>query len=421
MYPEGAQRLVRRDWSAIGLDYLKGPPENWTPQMVGAAVNGMAVGLQQLMEEMSLLLGSRWIPVAHGYPVKFTDSLPAGATDAVLEVANYPIPPLDNDSTLAELSESNGYAFKVSNGAACFDGPVCFEGQVTGIAGNGGVNCWGKVLVNGAAADTTVGHVLGTVGTWESYVDVTPVTDKTGATATGEPTTRVYLWRDHMTDPNLRVNDVIQFFKDEGGVAGTYAGRDRKLGEKMSRYDVADPTSPIDYTATYGHRGYRVMDGTNGTQDLGGQVEYGWVTGGGTFGTVGGDISNSSAGTISSHAAAGGGPASVTVSIAAAGGGPVTTAVQVTGITIGTFQPIDTDGLGAGTGGDVTFASGTVAEPNGGTGHSHTLTHSSIAAALTGSGTIAHSAVAAALADHTFTGGTVRPAGQVALILQRVT
>lgn len=415
MYPEGAQRLVRRDWSAMGLDSLKGPPENWTPQMVGAAVNGMAVGLQQLMEEMSLLLGSRGIPVAHGYPVKFLDSLKPGATDAVLEVGNYPIPPLTNDDTVEDLVASNGYAFKVSNGVACFMGPACFEGQVTGIAGNGGVNCWGKVLVNGAASDTTVGHVLGTVGTNESYVDVTPVTDKSGATPTGEATTRVYLWRDHITDPNLRVDDVIQFFKDENGVASTRDGRDRKIGEKISRYDVADPTSPIDYTATYGHRGYRVMDGTNGTQDLGGQVEYGWVTGGGTFGTVGGNIALAFTGTVTDDAivAAISNHTNHTHSVSE---DDVTDAMtvddQAAGITVSTLQT-DIESI-PGTATDHQVHYGTISDP----GHIHDLV-SGGGSFNTGneSAALSHSASGS---DAGVTATVVRPAGQVALVLQRV-
>lgn len=420
MYPEGAQRLVRRDWSAIGLDYLKGPPENWTPQMVGEATKGLAVGLQQLVEEMSLLLGSRNIPAIHGYSVKFQDTMEPGATDAVLEVSNYPIPPLTNSDSLADVSASNGYAFKVTHGASCFDGPVCFEGSVTGIAGNGASVCWGKVLHNGVASDGTVGHRLGDEDTWESEVDVTPVTDKGGGTPTGEATRTVYLWRDAMTDPNLRLNDVIPFIKDENGDGISYAGRDMKIGAIYTRFDVADPTTPIDYTAANGHRGWRTPDGTNSTEDLGGQMAYGWKAGG-DFASVGGAISASITGTvtddaivaaISSHAVH-----SHTIDKTAVTGAfdidqdPAN--IQASTVTY------DTDAFGAGTGTDQPLVT-SVSDPSGGAGHSHGTTETGGGTTISTNNNASAQAHTASGVDAAVTATVVRTAGQVALLLQRV-
>lgn len=408
---------------AIGTQYLNGPAENLTVDDLTKACQGMQVGFQQFCQELAFVLGKEKLPLLHKYSVEFKDSLPAGAsTAAVLEVANYPIPPQTNEDDLDDIT--NGFAFRVTAGKSCFAGPVCFDGSVTGLAANGAAVCWGK-----ATADFT----LGAVG-WNSTVPVDVVTDRTGATTTGDTAT-VYLNRTDLQDPNVRDDDVIAFVMDENGLAFALDSQfDGKIGDLRFGFGITSPAGPPDYTAAAGYRGWRVADGTNGTHNMGGRVPYGWISGDATYGTVGTDVTNSSAGTISAHAVSGVDPtiaSSITHSaIAAALTGTMThaaiaaaLAAASSGVAAASTFLIDREAV-PGTAGDDSFIS-SLSDP----GHSHTAAGggpASVTIAAAGGGpatvtsTMTDDAVAGALATHTFTGGTVRPAGETVLILQRI-
>ncbi len=207
----------------------------------------------------------------HAGPVDIKGYRPAGATDAMLTLANYRLP----------AGVDNGCALKVEAGEACFeDGAdfaagtdVDFTGtNVTGLAAAGAAVCWGK-----ATADQT----LGAVG-WNTTVPVNVVTDRTGATATGDTAT-VYVRRTSTADPNIRQDDVIAFFMDENGLAVAHGDYfDGFIGELRT----------CNATTGYPKRGWQLADGTNSTIDMRDALAGGYKSGG-VYGTIGNSYGNS--------------------------------------------------------------------------------------------------------------------------------
>ena len=438
-------RLNRFDWVSTATSHLGEQPDLESMDgmraaigMLWKALNGGAAGARMFVEELQQILESRDTPFTITAPITSTmleaDSPGAGANDDYTDIRaaiNGLMHTSYFDPTAGTSGEAVGGVAGLLRGVTFLqcnaNNPNIFNNAANPMwaivaagcphSGLKFSNYFGVARYAKATADWTN---TGT-GTYESYVDCNVVTTRAGTTVVQRPdgqtmTVRVYLPKSSTMTPNVRSGEVITFLWDSDGNAR--CNDPFVIDDVIGAYKVihvSDPASPLDYV-TAGVRGWFRADGSNGTQDLRGRVLIGQnaadtlydVIGETVTATGGGTISGSGTVSISAHAQSGAGTQSVTV------------AQQVTGITIGTFQPIDTDGLGAGTGGDVTFASGTVAEPNGGLGHSHTAT-------------IANSAIASGLANHTalnisdiaaglsISGGTPRVAGRVALIIQRVT
>lgn len=65
MFDKDASRMDRFNWPGVGTDYLKGDPESWTNKDIGNAINGLATGMQMALQEMTLLLQRRDLPLEH--------------------------------------------------------------------------------------------------------------------------------------------------------------------------------------------------------------------------------------------------------------------------------------------------------------------------------------------------------------------
>lgn len=307
--------------------------------------------------------------LSHRGPVSIRGSREFGATDGMLNLANYSRPP----ETCSTENPTNGYALNVECGKSQFSGAVNFDGPVTGLAANAAAICWGK-----ATADFT----LGAVG-WNSTVPVNVVTDRTGSTTTGDTAT-VYLRRTETQDPNIRQNDVVAFSMDESGLAvaqGDYM--DGRIND--IRVVWVDPTGGAAYTAELaswgaGRRGWYTCDGSDGAINLIGRVLYGYDSAGAdtTIDTIGETVNQALTATFNGSS----------------GGSTVST--NGTSITLNQQFPASGADTATAYAGD--FSTGGFTQT-----HSHTIDKSTIAGAIQVAGTT-----------------VLRPDGRAMLFVQRL-
>lgn len=186
---------------------------------------------------------------------------PSGATDGMLEVANYPFPPTSEYSSPdSNGNMTNGWAINVLAGGIKNIGPFV-----------GGFR-WGKASGNWT-------NVAGD----NSYVNVVVASDRTGTAAEPYTTVRVYLPRYGTAfDPAVYTNGVIKFEYDPNGVA---VGKDYPLSTQVGERKCVDSASNIP-------TGWQLADGTNGTLDMR-DAYIGGYKSGGTFGTIDGGYGNS--------------------------------------------------------------------------------------------------------------------------------
>ncbi len=337
------------------------------------------------------------ISTTRGDLASTTDAIYEDFNDATLTLSRYPHKPSTNDTS----PPKNGWALNLLNGGLKVCGPTLLCGPVTmpgGGATSGSIG-YGKATTAGAG-DATVAHVLGTVHTWGSYIDANKC-DKDGTLTSG--TVRIYLFRTHGSDPNVRVDDVVPYLVDDDDNAlAIDSFLDGKVSQTLKDIYVADPTSPLDYTAANGIRGWRVPDGTNGTQNMNGGVEYAWKSGGSAPGTA----VSIALGWSGNHIAGAGSTATSTDTTG------ITINNGTTGITLGTHDPPETASPTTGT----EYADGTITEPNAGAGHSHTITEP---AGGTGHSHVTSGSNIAALLTVN-TPNNLKPAGLILLKLQRV-
>lgn len=349
-------------------------------------------------------LGNCSLPLTHRAPVSILTSARLNARTAALTLARSPILPGDN-LTLPDANGDmpNGWALNVVAGAANFQGPMVVHVGWAKAAGN-----W--VNVAGGAA-------------WESYVDCVLCTDKAGTEDPQGRTVRVYLPRTGTQDPNVRTGEVIRFEIDGDGTAICLSDvLDAKIGDVRHLVD-ATAGEITAFQASGGYRGWHTMDGNHGSTDANGDSSmlYGY-TGSGAFTTLAATvaaaftaaissssltINNAVTGiTISNHAAG----QSCTVNESNHSHGVTVTEFTVDGVaedpgeeeTLYAFtsSPVSTGLQSTGLTVTTPALSHSFTEPNGGAGHSH-------------SGSISTLVFDAP--------STMRPAGRVVLRIQRLT
>lgn len=226
------------------------------------AIRGLSTWDSEKMASLIGQLANCQADVEHAGTLTLSGERPEGARDAVLAIDNFPIKPEQNGTLPGVNGLSNGWALDVRNGAVRFRG---------GIVGQG---WWGVAL----------GDWVDIAGNYQSYVSVAVATDRDGTLMVPAQNVRVYLPRNIAMDPNVRIGDVIHFYLDRDGeaICDDPFVMDLPIGATKELV-VGDP-------ADYPSRGWHIMDGSSTTVDAGGRLPYGYVSGSGTFGSVGGSV-----------------------------------------------------------------------------------------------------------------------------------
>jgi len=337
---------------------------------------------QALIDALRFLLGNCTAELTHRGSLALLGNRKEGATDAVLQLANYGNGLTDNltlpDSTTGEMP--NGWALDVLGGA------VRFQGQVVREQG------WAK-------AQEDWNNVAGQAP-WVSYVTCKLCTDHLGTEDPRGRTIVVYLPRSTTRDPNVRTGDVIRYELAAGGRAVcTSEVYDGKIGEIRELGLGEDPTD-------YPMRGWDLADGGGGTDNLSGDnsILYGYTGAGAYTGTAGSaSIANSFTATISGNGG--------TVAVTFGGSGTVTTSTDgahthnITQTALAAGLVVTTPAFShSGNGGTIALSlsgSGTVTTSTDGS-HSHDVTEAELAAQLV---------VTTPTLSHSGVGGTINTQG----------
>ena len=326
-----------------------------------------AQSLEQLKETLLYMLGNCQASLLHNGQLNLLGSRDAGASDAVLDLANYPIAPADQ-YTLPDANGEmgNGWALRVR-------GPTKFIGPVVGGFG------FGKASGDWVASGS---------GAWESYVDATIATGAAGTAAQPLRTVRIYLPRTSTRDPNVRTDDIIMYqLAADGRAYCTSEVYDGKIGEIRDIGLGEDPT-----TYATGKRGWWIADGNNDTNNIAGDNSYlvGWtgvppydddignavagtftaaITGNGgttTTSSTGVTITGSTAATTHNHTVE-----LTSASVDSTGSSPVTVVATVAGLSFGVTAVDDESSHVHGVG------------SLAGSSHTHTVSNDTLAGALT--------------------------------------
>lgn len=438
MLDSEASRLNRFDWPRVGLSYIQGDPETWTPETIGRAFNGMVQAFRMYMQEVQELLENQNHSIINVAPIISAGSTPTSPGVSPEDPEAFLYAQLKGcaqsgywDPTARTIGEAKGGL------GGNFCGPVFFRPNVenvAGVDGDGGIadnNDLRRqiVAVGGFEAGIAFPNFFGVhrwakaTSDWSnqnanyvSYVDCNLVTDYTGTNTVKDQygttrTVRVYLPQNSVMDPNVRTGDVIRFTWDRlanRAVADDPGVLDDKIGTVRTFY-TADTTIRDSYGS--GVRGWFTMNSSNSTQDMRGRTVYGYNPADATYDQIGetvaaagggGTISGSGTVSISAHAAAGAdgntittsGPSTTGVTISATGGGGAT--ITSDGTTITLNQQFPASGSDTATAYAGTFSTGGFSQS-----HTHTILRTSIKDAIS------------ATADshtHTFTQGDVRTA-----------
>lgn len=180
MFPD-ASRILRTKWSELGLQHLRATTDR-SPETLAKVAEGIALGVDQLAEEIATLLRGEQ-ELTHKAKLFLSTEQLTGSEDATLEVHNY--------------NPDEGYAAK-------FYGRVLFDPPLTGSGGSATL-LW-------ARAQTNWNNLPGN----DSYVDCTPVSHRT-QTSGGSGTVRLHLPRTANQDPNVRASDILGYLTDANG------------------------------------------------------------------------------------------------------------------------------------------------------------------------------------------------------------
>lgn len=184
---QDASRLLRTDWSGIGLDPIRGqnPATVEIPQLVKVA-ESIGKAIDMLAEEVANLARAEQ-PLTHNAKLTLETTQKPGSEDASLIVRNFA--PYDD-----------GYAAK-------FYGRVLFDPPLNPGGGGAAVLGWAR------AVSDWVYDVDN-----DSYVDCKITTSRTDATS-DLGNIRVYLPRTAYRDPNVRSGEIIGYLLDDNDEA----------------------------------------------------------------------------------------------------------------------------------------------------------------------------------------------------------